>query len=633
MKLNSLTILNFKGIKSLTLNLSGKSASIYGANAAGKTSVYDAFLWLLFGKDSRGSATFSIKPIVDGEQLHNVETHVEAEIDTGDGTISLIRKYREVWSRKRGDVSETFTGHESAYYVDGLPVSQAMFKAKVDALVNETTFRSLTNPFYFPEVMKWQDRRSQLFKMFGNLTDADVAAQDPRFQQLLKDCGHYTVEQYRDGMKVNIRKYNTDLKEIPARMDEVARQIIEDDDTSYAEASLEAIADEIRKLRAMLEEGGDAELNAQRVAVEGEIAALQQRNQAHRDRIRVQNAENNRKAMNDLAEQIAGLNLVDVEANTKVKVQYVADIQSQIEALRAKFTEVASEQYVTVDVCPTCGRPFEKNDVEASRQAWETTRKGRLDFINTEGRELAKLLKVAKEEASEALAELERRKKIAKEYSEAMDALRTVELAPDMDGYAEAMNQLTEKRSAILEAIAAASEGVKAKTANIMTQIAQKQNEYAEAKKTLAELSASRSARERLDELRETQAYKVEALEDAEATVALCEEFIRTRVSMVEDSVNSHFQLVKWQLYRDQINGGLEEICEATVDGIPYHDLNGAMRINAGLDIINACIDATGISAPVFVDNAESVTNLYDVNAQVIRLVVSAKDTQLRLQK
>ena len=633
MKLNSLTILNFKGIKSLTLNLSGKSASIFGANAAGKTSVYDAFLWLLFGKDSRGSSTFSIKPIVDGEQLHNVETHVEAELDTGDGTISLIRKYREVWSRKRGDVSETFTGHESTYYVDGLPVSQAMFKAKVDALVNETTFRSLTNPFYFPEVMRWQDRRSQLFKLFGSLTDQDVAAQDPRFQQLLKDCGHYTVEQYRDGMKVNVRKYNQDLKEIPARMDEVARQIIEDDDTSYAEASLEAIADEIRRLKASLEEDGDAELNAQRVAVEGEIAALQQKNQAHRDRIRVQNAENNRKAMNDLAEQIAGLDLVGHEAAARMRVQKTGEIQKRIEDLRAKFTAVASEPYEPIESCPTCGRPFDKSNIEEARQAWETAQKDRLDSINTEGRELAKMLKAAKEEASEALSELEKRQKIAAEYEAAMDALRTVELAPDMDGYAEQMNQLTEKRSAILEAIAAASEGVKAKTANIMTQIAQKQNEYAEAKKTLAELSASRSARERLDELRSAQQETVEALEDAEATVALCEEFIRTRVSMVEDSVNSHFKLVKWQLYRDQINGGLEEICEATVDGIPYHDLNGAMRINAGLDIINACIDATGISAPVFVDNAESVTNLYNVNAQVIRLVVSAKDTQLRLQK
>ena len=633
MKLNTLTIINFKGIKHQEFNFAGKSATIFGRNGSGKTTVYDAFLFLLFGKDSRGSATFSIKPIVDGEQLHNVETHVEAELDTGDGTISLIRKYREVWSRKRGDVSETFTGHESTYYVDGLPVSQAMYKAKVDALVNETTFRSLTNPFYFPEVMRWQDRRSQLFKLFGSLTDQDVAAQDPRFQQLLKDCGHYTVEQFRDGMKVNIRKYNQDLKEIPARMDEVARQIIEDDDTSYAEASLEAIADEIRRLKASLEEDGDAELTAQRVAVEGEIAALQQKNQAHRDRIRVQNAENNRKAMNDLAEQIAGLDLVGHEAAARMRVQKTGEIQKRIEDLRAKFTAVASEPYEPIESCPTCGRPFDKSNIEEARQAWETAQKDRLDSINTEGRELAKMLKAAKEEASEALSELEKRQKIAAEYEAAMDALRTVELAPDMDGYAEQMNQLTEKRSAILEAIAAASEGVKAKTANIMTQIAQKQNEYAEAKKTLAELSASRSARERLDELRSAQQETVEALEDAEATVALCEEFIRTRVSMVEDSVNSHFKLVKWQLYRDQINGGLEEICEATVDGIPYHDLNGAMRINAGLDIINACIDATGISAPAFVDNAESVTNLYNVNAQVIRLVVSAKDTQLRLQK
>lgn len=633
MKLNSLTIINFKGIKSFTLNLGGKSATIYGSNATGKTSVYDAFLWLLFGKDSRGSATFSIKPIVDGEQLHNVETHVEAEIDTGDGKISLIRKYREVWSRRRGDAEDTFTGHETIYYVDGLPVTQATYRATVDKLMNEALFRSLTNPFHFPEVMKWQDRRSQLFKLFGSLTDEDVAEQDPRFRQLLEDCGRRTVEQYRDGMKSIIREYNTVLKELPARIDEVARQIIDDDDPAETEARMENIADELRKLRASLEADDDRELKAQRLAIEGEIVNLQQRNQAHRDKIRLVNAENNRKAMNDLADQIQALRLVDVEADARMKVAAVSDLERKIEDLRGKFTAVASEAYEPKEVCQTCGRPFALEDMEAARLAWETARKDRLDAINAEGRELGARLKALKEEANKALSEAERLKKIRAEYEEAMSHLRNADLAPDMDGYAEAMNELTIKRDAILEAIAAASEGVKAKTASIMTQIAAKQAEYAEVKKTMAELAASRSARERLEALRESQKLTVGALEDAEATVALCEEFIRVRVSMVEDSVNKHFSLVRWQLYREQINGGLEEVCEATVDGVPYHDLNGAMRINAGLDIINACIDATGISAPVFVDNAESVVKLYDINAQVIRLVVSAKDEQLRLQK
>jgi len=633
MRLNRITIINFKGIKNLELCFEGKSVTIYGANSSGKTSVYDAFLWLLFGKDSRGSATFSIKPIVNGEPLHNVETHVEAELETDAGTVTLIRKYREVWTRKRGDLSETFTGHESVFYVDNLPVSQSTFKATVDKIMSETLFRSLTNPFYFPEAMKWQDRRSQLFKLFGSLTDSDIAAQDPRFQQLLEDAGRYTVEQYRDGTKVKIRGYNQDLKEIPARMDEVARQILDDDDAAETEARLEAITDEIGRLRASLEQDGDAGLIAQRVAVDGEIAALQQKNNAYREHIRIQNAENNRKAMNDLADQIAALALVTVEANTKVKAQMVDEIQSKIEALRAKFTTVASEKFEPVEICPTCGRPFDKGDVEASKQAWETARKERLDAINKQGRELAKLLNTAKEEASEAVTELERRKKIAAEYEAAMSELRAADLAPDMDGYAEELNRLTENRSAILEAISAASEGAKAKTASIMTQISNKQAEYAEAKKELTAIAASRAARQRLEELRDQQQRTVDALEDAEAVVALCEEFIRTRVSMVEESVNSHFRLVRWQLYKEQINGGLEEICEATVDGIPYHDLNGAMRINAGLDIINACIDATGISAPVFIDNAESVTSLYDVNAQVIRLVVSAKDKQLKLQK
>jgi len=634
MKLKSITILNFKGIKSLKLDLDGESASILGDNGTGKTSIYDAFLFLLFGKDSRGSATFSIKPIVDGEPLHNVETHVEAELDVDGKPLSLIRKYREVWARRRGDAEDTFTGHETLYYVDNLPTNQANYKKVVESIMPENLFRALTNPFYFPETMKWQDRRSQLFKLFGGLTDDDVAQTDERFVGLLQRAGRNTVEDYSTALKVKIRGFNQTLKELPARMDEVARQILDDDDDPSMEDAVETMANEIRELKASLEDPCDQTIVDQRRAVEEEILQLQRTNEGHRAKTRAQNAEGNRNAMNDLSDQIAALKITDLRADLAVAMRTEKDLSTRLADLRARFTAVASETYTAQDKCPTCGRPFPAEDLQAAKDAWEAHRMARLDAINAEGRELAEKQKTAKQTVSDISEELTRKQAIEAEYQEALQALRTADLAQDMDGYAEQLNQLTAKRDAILEAMQAAKAGAAERNKAILELATQKQGEYIQAKNHLAACKASKAARLRMEELRAQQTETVDALEDAEAEVALCEEFVRARVSMVEESINRNFDLVKWQLYRDQINGGLEEICEATVNGIPYHDLNGAMRINAGLDIIYACSRRTGQTAPIFVDNAESVTDLFVAGtAQVIRLVVSEADTQLRLQK
>lgn len=633
MKLKSITIINFKGIKSLSLDLGGKSVSILGDNSTGKTSVYDAFLFLLFGKDSRGAANFSIKPIVDGEPLHNVETHVEADIETDDGAvINLIRKYREVWTRRRGDAEDTFSGHESVFYVDRLPVNQAAYKKAVESLMPEGLFRILTNPFHLPEAMKWQERRSVLFEIFGGLTDADIAARDPRFQQLLADAGRHSVEAYLAGLKVKIRGYNNDLKELPARMDEAARAIIDDDDPDAARAAADQIALEATALKESLR-GEDGELTVQMAAVQRESIELRDRNAAYRLKTRTENAEKNRKAMNALAEQLEALHIPELEATAAIETKAAGALEQEIIKLRGKFTAEASRVFEPKDVCPTCGRPFTDGEMEAARKAFDASVKARLEDINAEGRELTARLKEAKEKANEALTELDRKKRIAAEYEEALAELRSAELAENMEGFEQQMEALAERRADLMRAINAAATEAREKNKAISDKLAEKMEALTMARQHEAACMASRTARDRVEELRAQQLTVVQALEDSEAQVALCEEFIRARVAAVEESVNRHFKLVRWQLYRDQINGGLEEICEATVDGIPYHDLNGAMRINAGLDIINACIDATGKSAPVFVDNAESVTKLYEPDAQVIRLVVSEKDKQLRLRK
>lgn len=113
----------------------------------------------------------------------------------------------------------------------------------------------------------------------------------------------------------------------------------------------------------------------------------------------------------------------------------------------------------------------------------------------------------------------------------------------------------------------------------------------------------------------------------------MTEEFVRTKVHLLEEKINSKFKYARFKLFKDQINGGLEETCETLYEGVPYSSgLNNAARINVGLDIINTLNDYYGITAPIFVDNSEAVTKLINTNSQILSLIVSEKDKQLRVE-
>ena len=151
MKLLHLAIDNFKGCQHLALGFQGRCASIYGDNAAGKTTIYDAFTWLLFGKDSRGRGDFEIKPLDPGGQVadHAAVTAVEATLDVDGIPLQLRRTYFERWSVKRGGGEATYDGNTSEYFVDGVPMKKSEYENRIRELVSEDVFRVLTNVSWF----------------------------------------------------------------------------------------------------------------------------------------------------------------------------------------------------------------------------------------------------------------------------------------------------------------------------------------------------------------------------------------------------------------------------------------------------------------------------------------------------
>ena len=115
--LKQLMLKDFKGIKSFTINFGEKVTNVKGDNGEGKTTIFDAFNWLLFDKNSIGSKNFEIKTLDDkNNAVHMLEHEVQGILMVDGKDVTLKKVYSETWTRKRGCESKEMTGHSTAYF-------------------------------------------------------------------------------------------------------------------------------------------------------------------------------------------------------------------------------------------------------------------------------------------------------------------------------------------------------------------------------------------------------------------------------------------------------------------------------------------------------------------------------------
>ena len=200
-----------------------------------------------------------------------------------------------------------------------------------------------------------------------------------------------------------------------------------------------------------------------------------------------------------------------------------------------------------------------------------------------------------------------------------------------MEGYADKKAALEARISALSVELAKLSDNTLSVRAKLKIDIEALKFKAQEKRTFLSKKSLLDYTRGRIEELREDEKNTAACLEAVEGVLYLIEEFTRYKTRFVENSINGLFRIVRFRLFREQANGGLEDRCDVTFDGIPYSSLNSGAKINVGIDIISTLSRVFGVSVPLFVDNAESVTRLLSLDSQVIRLVVSEKDKEIRL--
>lgn len=636
-RVNRLTLDNFKCHKHFEFEPSGANATVYGDNATGKTSIYDALTWLLFGKDSAGNGekNIEIKPLDSAGFVidHSAITSVEAELSMDGEITTLKRTYREVWSTKRGTSVETYDGNTSEYFVDGVPCKKYAFESKIKELVPEDTFRLLTVVGYFPGDLKWQERRAILFDMAGTLTDREIMAMDAKFAPLLEGMGKLSLDDYKKKLAAEKRGFVGVKDQTPARLDECQKTVRDLAGLDFAGAKA-ALADHEQRQR---------DISAQLIALDHDSAADAKRLEIRSAELERQKLDGENAAFR--AQQTAGAvdadglrrqrNSLESRLTTAAALltgaeRGLAAHDKNIEESRARWIAVNGEVFAGGS-CPTCGQQLPFEQLQAATAAFEKQKRARLDEIMR----TANSQKDAKAQAEERIKSL--RDEIAILDADILrldgqiSAADAAKVTPvDMDGYADAVKAIQARVSALNAELSAMMGNAAQIRDQLRSELGTVQEKISQQQAIIGKESILQYTNKRIEDIQADARNAAQALESIEKMLYLADEYTRYKTQYVESSVNSLFRIARFRLFREQANGGVEERCDVVYDGVPYIGLNNGMKINVGIDIINALSRHYGVTVPLFVDNAESVTRLEQSEAQVIRLFVSESDKELR---
>ena len=638
-KIISLELNNFKNHDHLKIDFGGANAAIYGNNATGKTSVYDALTWLLFGKNSRGDGekNFEVKPLgADGEvKDHDAMTSVEAVLSVDGAEVALKRTLREIWVTKRGCSVPVFDGNTSDYFIDGVPVKKYAFGDKVSEIVDEEVFKLLTSVTHFAEGISWQDRRTVLFKAAGIASDLDIMALDARFAPLIEAMGRLELEDYKKKLIAEKRGHTGTRDEIPARISECEKTIEDLEGINFEEIRaeltvLEAEADKINTELLALDH--DSATEAKRMDIrEVQIAldALEAENKAYRAS----------QAANTVDVGALRVKKVQLESARAEKERRAATIATQIEgydrdiaASRERWIAVHSEKF-TPAACPTCGQSLPPEQVKAAEESFEAQKKKRLREVE----QTANAKKDLRGQAEEGIAELKIEACAISDEIAAITAQISAAEADtvpiiDLADYDSKKAQLCHDIAMLQGELADMSTDKIEVRGKLTYTLSGVRADISKKREELGKEAMLTYSESRIESLKEEARRASELLEAIDAKLFLIEEFTRFKTGFVEESVNKLFRIARFRLFREQTNGSLEERCDVVLDGVSYANLNSGARINVGVDIINTLSVIYGVRVPLFVDNAESVTALEPCASQTVRLIVSENDRKLRIE-
>ena len=680
-KLLKMHIQNFKGCKDREISF-GEKTAIGGVNASGKTTVFDAFTWLLFGKDSLGKSSFDIRPRDKaGNMINNVEISVETTICFGEDDYVLKKVQKQIWRKKRGTNITEFQGNVNEFEINGYPKSEKEFKEFVHAEIDENIFNLITNPNAF-NALPWKEQREVLMKFVGNFSNVEIAQQfGERFQKLVPELKIASTDDILKKYTKAKNTLNKNMVEIPARIDEISKQLVTADvgaleaERAAKEVALKKVEDEITGSAYKLETINDL----RKQVMDKKITLSEIQNTANEQlakermdsRVKFDEVQKVFFAVQDQMKQLERERTEYINEKERCEREKNRLLEEWRKGKKSEFAEyVAPAPYVEPEplkesdlICPTCGQALpeevkqkrmadyeekcrrEKALYEAQCDAYKKKyEKNKEDFQTKKDQDLKRITEAGQKAADAVRAN----QKLIDERTNVLESLRSKFDASKAEY--DSMKQAFDT----IPAVADVSENpayvkTKEEIVAIEKQIEELSKESSgkaelEAKKAvlkdeITEIEAKIKAADntkvngRIAELEEEQKAVGQKIAEQEQMIDLTEDFIRVKMDQISNAINDKFQIVSFRLFEDQINGGLKETCECTVNGVPFSSLNNGHRVITGLDIIRSLSELYGVSAPVFIDNSEAVNteNFPEMDAQMIHLVVT-DDKELKVE-
>lgn len=634
-KIKKIHLENFKGIKERDV-VFDDITTIKGANKAGKTSIVDGFMWVLFGKNSQYVEKFDVRPLdEDGKQIDYVDIVVSVLLDIDGKEVELKKTQKQNWVKKHGAENPTFQGNVNTYEIDGYPRSEKDYKAFINGIASEDIFKMITSPTYFPS-LKWKEQRDILMRFASDISDVELAKQLGNFDALIPELEKApSTEDIAKKFTKAKKELNDKLAELPVRIDEISKTKVEDN-------SQELIAEreELNGRLVMIDHEKLSQLKEQAMKIQFDISKRSQeietenkyKTVALRDEIldlktkRNDNVAFNLK--NDSIIKIDEFSLANSkESLAKAKEQLAYYSNYTFDESKYVFDENSS-------VCSSCGQALPVSKVEKIKADLIEKRNKDKAYLEGQLEEKRNLIKADIEKIEKEIVNLT---KIIADCKFAKENIKTEydTLSAEIDRLTAEMNNVPVARPEDDEICIELNNAL----SNVNSQIADLENANNDAAvinskikfdiemldEKLNRIKGNATVDARIEELKTEQAETSQKYADCERILYLLGEFTKEKLNKISQDVNSRFKMVNFKLFDVAINGGVSETCECTVNGVPYSSLNRSTQLVAGLDIINTLMDVYKVKCPIFLDNAECINsfNIPKMDTQFIGLYVS----------